>query len=37
MRKLLSMGYELYLAGRYRRGTISLREVARRLDFSLST
>lgn len=36
MRKLLSMGYELYLANLYRRGAVSLREVARRLDLSLS-
>jgi hypothetical protein len=36
MRKLLSMGYELYLAGQYRNGAVSLREVARNLDISLS-
>jgi hypothetical protein len=36
MRKLLSMGYELYLANLYRRGTVSIRDVARRLNLSLS-
>ena len=36
MRKLLSMGYELYLAGQYRSGAISIRDVAHRLDMSLS-
>ena len=36
MRKLMTMGYELYLAGRYRNGAISLRDVAHRLDLSLS-
>jgi len=36
MRKLLSMGYELYLAGQYDRGAISIRDVAHGLDVSLS-
>jgi len=36
MRRLLAMGYELYLAGQYRRGSVSIREVARRLDLSIS-
>jgi predicted HTH domain antitoxin len=36
MRKLLRMGYETYLAEQYRAGRISLREIARRLDRSLS-
>jgi len=36
MRKLLSMGYELYLADLYRHGDVSIRDVALRLDVSLS-
>lgn len=36
MRKLMSMGYELYLAGQYRSGKISLRDVARSLNVSIS-
>ena len=36
MRKLLSMGYELYLAEQYRRGALSMRQVAARIDLSLS-
>jgi len=36
MRKLLSMGYELYLAEHYRSGSLSLRQVAARLGVSLS-
>jgi len=36
MRKLLHMGYDLYLAEQYRAGRISLREVARRMDTSIS-
>ncbi|MFA7566349.1 MAG: hypothetical protein WCY01_04930 [Alkalispirochaeta sp.] len=36
MRKLLSMGYERFLADQYRAGHISLREVASRLEVSLS-
>lgn len=35
LRKLLYLGYELYLAEQYRAGRISLREVARRLGASL--
>lgn len=35
-RKLLRMGYELYLAEQYRAGRRTLREVASRLDLSLS-
>jgi hypothetical protein len=34
--KLLSMGYELYLAEQYRRGGLSLRQVAARINVSLS-
>jgi hypothetical protein len=36
MRKLLRMGYELYLAEQYRVGRISLRDAAGRLGVSLS-
>lgn len=36
MRKLLRMGYEVYLAERYRTGLVSLRDVALRLNRSLS-
>ena len=36
MRKLLRMGYELYVAEQYRAGRISLRDVARRMGKSLS-
>ncbi len=36
MRKLLSMGYEVYLAELYRRGTVSIRDVAARLDVSIT-
>ena len=36
MRKLLWMGYEMYLAGQYRSGYLSLRDVAVRLDEPLS-
>lgn len=36
MRKLLTMGYELYLANLYERGAVSIRDVARRLDLSVS-
>jgi hypothetical protein len=36
MRKLLHMGYDLYLAEQYRAGRISLREVAQRMDTSVS-
>ena len=36
MRKLLRMGYELYLAEHYRHGALSLRQVAARLEVSLS-
>ena len=36
MRKLLRMGYELYLAEQYRAGRISLRGVADRIGASLS-
>lgn len=35
MRKLLHMGYDLYLAEEYRAGHLSLREVARRMDTSI--
>jgi len=35
MRKLLLMGYELHLAGQYRDGVLSLRDVADRLQRSL--
>ena len=36
MRKLLRMGYDLYVAEQYRAGRISLREAARRTGRSLS-
>jgi hypothetical protein len=36
MRKLLRMGYGLFLADQYRGGRLTLREVARRMDLSLS-
>ncbi len=36
MRKLMKMGYDLYTAERYRAGRLSLREVAARMDLSLS-
>ena len=36
MRKLLRMGYDLYVAEQYRAGRISLREAARRMGMSLS-
>ena len=36
MRKLLRMGYGLYLAEQYRAGRRTLREVADRLELSLS-
>jgi len=36
MRKLLSMGYEAYLAELYRRGTVSIRDVAGRLDVPIT-
>lgn len=36
MRKLLSMGYEIYVAEQYRAGRISLRDAARRMGTSLS-
>jgi hypothetical protein len=36
MRKLLRMGYGLYLAEQYRAGRRSLRDVADRLELSLS-
>jgi hypothetical protein len=36
MRKLLRMGYDLYVAEQYRAGRISLRDVARRMGTSLS-
>ena len=35
MRKLLGMGYDLYLAGQYRAGALTLRQVARRMRASL--
>jgi hypothetical protein len=35
MRKLLLMGYEMYLADQYRAGRMSLRDVATRLNQSL--
>ncbi|MCX6998635.1 MAG: hypothetical protein NTV49_16515 [Kiritimatiellaeota bacterium] len=36
MRKLLRMGYDLYVAEQYRAGRISLRVMARRMGKSLS-
>lgn len=36
MRKLLQMGYNLYLAQQYRAGVLSIREVSRRMGVSLS-
>jgi hypothetical protein len=36
MRKLLHMGYGLFLAEQYRTGRLTLREVARRMELSLS-
>ncbi len=36
MRKLLRMGFELYTAGLYREGRITLRQAARRLHHPLS-
>lgn len=36
MRKLLRMGYCLFLAEQYRDGRLTLREVARRMELSLS-
>ncbi len=36
MRKLLRMGYDLFLAEQYRTGRLTLREVARRMELSLS-
>ena len=36
MRKLLYLGFERYLADRYRAGEISLRDMARQLGMSLS-
>lgn len=36
MRKLLRMGYDLYVAEQYRAGRFSLRDVARRMDRPLS-
>ncbi len=36
MRKLLIMGYEMHLAEQYRSGRLSLRDVATRLNRSLS-
>ena len=36
MRKLLYLGYERYLADRYRAGEITVREMARQLGTSLS-
>jgi predicted HTH domain antitoxin len=35
LRKLLRLGYELHLAEQYRRGHVSLREVARRLSLPI--
>jgi len=34
LRKLLRLGYELHLADQYRRGRLSIREIARRLHLS---
>lgn len=36
MRKLLRMGYELFLANQYRTGRMSLRDVASRMELTLS-
>ncbi len=36
MRKLMRMGYHLFLAEQYRAGRLTLREVARRMELSLS-
>lgn len=36
MRKLLRMGYGLFLAEQYRAGRLTLRDVARRMELSLS-
>ncbi len=36
MRKLMYMGYGVFLATQYRYGRLSLRDVAQRLDLSLS-
>ena len=36
MRKLMCLGYEAFLAAQYRHGHISLRDVAKRLEISLS-
>ncbi len=36
MRKLLRMGYGLFLAEQYRAGRLTLREVAQRMELSLS-
>ncbi|MCA1754249.1 MAG: hypothetical protein LC641_06050 [Spirochaeta sp.] len=36
MRKLMYLGYEAFLATQYRHGHLSLRDVAERLDVSLS-
>lgn len=36
MRKLMRMGYELFLAEQYRQGRMTLRDVAQRMELSLS-
>jgi hypothetical protein len=36
MRKLLKMGYDLYVAEQYRAGRVSLRDVAARMNLPLS-
>ena len=36
MRKLLRMGYELFVAERYRAGRVSLRSASRRMGISMS-
>jgi hypothetical protein len=36
MRKLMRMGYNLFLAEQYRAGRLTLREVARRMELPLS-
>lgn len=36
MRKLLRLGYHLFLAEQYRAGRLTLREVSRRMELSLS-
>ncbi len=36
MRKLLRMGYEMFLANQYRAGRMSLRDVAKRMELTLS-